>query len=55
MEKLKGLADRLKRTGYGKLPKSLYPRAHFVDYMIAVDPEAWDEFRKWFDQEVRGK
>ena len=53
MKNLNELAKRMKEGGWGKIPKGQYPRPYFDDYVKIAHPEIYEEFKAWFDTEVR--
>ena len=51
--KLKTLAKKMKKGGWGKMKKWSYPRQYLYEYIEATHPEIIEEFVKWYDEEVR--
>lgn len=50
---LKKLRSRMKDTGWDKIREGLYPRLYLWEYMETTHPEIIEEYKKWFDTEVR--
>jgi hypothetical protein len=52
-DKLKHLKEVMIRNNWGKMEKPNYPRPHVADWLIAAHPEIFEEYKNWFDDNVR--
>lgn len=55
LENLENLEKKMIRSGWGKMEKGRYPRPFVWDWIVAAHPEIIEEYKSWFDREVRGK
>ena len=51
---LKELEIKMDNGGWGCMKDGLYPRPYLWDWLEITHPELVEEFKKWFDEEVRG-
>ena len=55
-KKLNTLLDlrmKLVREGWDHMQRPAYPRPYVWDYLALEHPEILDEFKNWFDENVR--
>ena len=52
-KELKTLAERMIKNGWGKIKKPNYPRPFVADWLYLTHPKLWEEYKEWFDMNVR--